>query len=467
MKNIFYLALAVLLLAGCKKFDDDINIDPNLPSQASGTQLIANAQLFLPGLSSSPQGEFMAQFLAETQYPGASTYPEGETSFYGLYQGPLMNLEAVLTAKNLTTLDGPIANQIAVAKILKAYFFWHITDRWGDVPFTEALKGSADFTPKYDTQEFIYDSLFKMLESASNMIVTGNITNDIMYKGDMTKWKKLANSIRLLMALRLSEVAPAKGQTEFNNALTAGVMTSNADNFVFNHLADANNQNYWYAEIVTRNREWWALTKTLVNYMTATTDPRLPVYGRKTTNGGIYAGMDFGTTTGVPNTTTVSLLGSALYAQNAPVYLVTYAQVLFARAEAAKRGWIAGADATAKTNYESGIEQSLRQWRNNDTTGLGVLKANPAVLYDPAKAIEQIATQRYIHLFMHGYEAWAEWRRTGYPAFLIEPAGRAVPNRNSYPSNENFNNHDNYMEAIVRQWGGQNSIYGKVWWDKP
>jgi hypothetical protein len=467
MKNIFYLLLATVLFTGCRKFDNDINVDPNLPSQASGTQLIANAQLFLPSLSSSPQGEFMAQYLAETQYPGASQYPEGETSFYGLYQGPLMNLEAVLTAKNLTTLDGPIANQLAVAKILKAYFFWHITDRWGDVPFTEALKGSEDFTPKYDTQEFIYDSLFKMLESANNMIVTGNITNDIIYKGDMTKWKKLANSIRLLMALRLSEVAPVKAAAEFNNALTAGIMTSNADNFVFNHLADANNQNYWYAEIVTRNREWWALTKTLVNYMSSTNDPRLPVYGRKTTNGGIYAGMDFGTTVGVPNTTTVSLLGTALYAQNAPVSLVTYAQLLFARAEAAKRGWIAGGDATAKTNYESAIEQSFRQWRNNDTTGLGVMKASPAVLYDPAKAIEQISTQRYIHLFMHGYEAWAEWRRTGYPNFLVQPGGRAVPNRNSYPSNENFANTANYLEAITRQWGGQNSIYGKVWWDKP
>ena len=467
MKNIFYLVLATIALSGCKKFDEDINVDPNLPSTASGTQLIANAQLFLPGLSSSPQGEYMAQFLAETQYPGASQYPEGETSFYGLYQGPLMNLEAVLTAKELSTVEGSIANQIAVAKILKAYFMWHITDRWGDVPFTEALKGNENFNPRYDEQEFIYDSLFKMLESASNMIETGTITNDIMYKGDMTKWKKLANSIRMLMALRLSEVDPTKASTEFNKALTAGVMTTNADNLVFAHLNDANNQNYWYNEIVVRVREWWALSKTLVNYMQPANDPRLPVYGRKTVTGGIYAGLDFGTTVGIPNVTTVSLLGTELYKQNSPVALVTNAQLLFAKAEAAKRGWITGGDATAKTHYESAMEQSLRQWRNNDTTGLGLMKASADITYDPAKAIEQIATQRYIHLFMHGYEAWAEWRRTGFPNFLVQPAGRAVPNRNSYPSNEQFNNTANFMEALTRQWGGQNSIYGKVWWDKP
>ena len=117
-------------MAGCNKFADDINVNPNLPSQASGAQLIGNSTYFLPGLSSSPQGEFHAQYLAETQYPGASLYPDGGTSFYSLYYGPLINLEKVLTSE-LTPAEGPIANQRAVAKILKAYFMWHITDRWG------------------------------------------------------------------------------------------------------------------------------------------------------------------------------------------------------------------------------------------------------------------------------------------------------------------------------------------------
>jgi hypothetical protein len=465
MKSLYILLFTAFFLGSCNKFDDDINIDPNLPSQASGTQLIANAQLFLPGLSSSPQGEFMAQYLAETQYPGASQYPEGETSFYGLYQGPLMNLQAVLDAKNLSATEGPVANQLAVAKILKAYFFWHITDRWGDVPYTEALSGEKNFKPKYDTQESIYNSLFGLLEEASNQIVAGSITNDIMYKGDMTKWKKLANTIRLLMALRLSEVNPTKGAAEFNKALEAGIMTSNADNFVFAHLADANNQNYWYGQIKNQNREWWALTKTLVNYMKPLNDPRLPVYGRKATTGGDYVGLDFGTTVGIPNTTTVSLLGAALFEQNAPVQLVTYAQALFAKAEAAKRGWITGGDVVAKTNYDLAIEQSVRQWTGG-TTGLAAMMADPEVAYNPARALEQIGNQRYIHLFMHGYEAWAEWRRTGFPKNLVAPGGRAVPNRNSYPSSEKFNNTENYQEAIQRQWAGQDNIYGKVWWDK-
>ncbi|HEY0731182.1 MAG TPA: SusD/RagB family nutrient-binding outer membrane lipoprotein, partial [Chitinophagaceae bacterium] len=146
-----------------------------------------------------------------------------------------------------------------------------------------------------------------------------------------------------------------------------------------------------------------------------------------------------------------------------PVYLVTYAQALFAKAEAAKLGWIPGGDVEAKINYDLAIEQSFRQWTGG-TTGLSTYMLEPAVVYNPATALEQIAMQRYVHLFMHGYEAWAEWRRTGFPANLVKPVGRDVPTRLGYPDNEAFNNAENYMDALSRL-GGSNSQYGKVWWD--
>jgi hypothetical protein len=466
MKKIYIALLGGAFIAGCNKFDADINVNPNLPSKASGIQLINNAILSLPGLSSSPQAEFHAQYLAETQYVGGSLYPDGGTNFYSLYQGPLINLEKVLTSE-LTPADGPIANQRAVAKILKAYYFWHITDRWGDVPFTEALQGADNFTPKYDKQEAIYDSIFKWLSEANAMIVPGDVANEIMYgtAGNIAKWKKFGNTVHLLAALRLSEVNATKANAEFNKALTAGVMVANTDNFVFKHLANAANQSYWYDEVVNKGREWWALTETLVDYMNPANDPRLPIYGKKN-NANIYKGLTFGTTVGIPNTTGVSLLGTAIYAQSAPVYLVTYAQVLFAKAEAAKRGWIPGGDAEAKANYDLAIEQSVRQWTGG-TTGLAAFMTATGIPYDPVTAMQQIAMQRWVHLFMHGYEAWAEWRRTGYPNNLVSPGGKAVPNRHSYPPNEVFNNGENYTEAIQSQFGGQDNLYGKVWWDKP
>ncbi|MEJ7780805.1 MAG: SusD/RagB family nutrient-binding outer membrane lipoprotein [Daejeonella sp.] len=463
-KTYITLLICSLGFAGCNKFDDEINTDPNRPSQASGTQLIANAELSLSGLSSVPAAQFMAQYLSETQYPVGSLYPDGGTSFYGLYQGPLMNLETVLKSTTLSANEGLVVNQQAVAKILKAYYMWHITDRWGDVPYTEALKGVDDFKPAYDTQQSIYNSLFALLDEANAGIATGTISNDIVYGGDMTKWKKLGNTIRLLMALRLSQVDAAKGNAEFNKALTAGIMTSNADNMVFKHLADAANQSYWFGQVVNQNREWWALTDNLVNMLKPVSDPRLAVYGKPTKKDASFTGLRFGTEVGM-NVTDFSLLGAAIHAQAQQIHLVTYAQTLFARAEAAKLGWIAGGDVTAKTNYDAAIQASVLQW-TGVTTGAAALITQPGVVYSPATALEQIGNQRYIHLFMNGYEAWAEWRRTGFPSNLITPKGKAIPTRNAYPPNETFTNKDNYTAAVTRALGGKDDLYGKVWWDK-
>lgn len=459
MKNLFIsiTLIALTIFSSCDLVEfNNINNNPNQPSDADAPQLIANAMLSLPGLSSSPNAQFMAQYLAETQYVDASLYPEGGTSFYGWYQGPLVNLK---TAEEVATTE----NQEAVARILKAYIFWNITDRWGDIPYSEALQGTEEFTPVYDTQESIYEDLFAELKAAADQIdISGTLSNDIIYEGDMNKWVKLSNSIRLIMALRLSEVNATLAETEFNDALNDGVFESNEDNFMFRHLADANNQNYWYGQIVDPPiREWWALTVSLVNLMNPYNDPRLPVYGNEVRNGGGYTGLMFGEEDSI-GTEDYSLLGSDIYAQDAPVYLVTYAEILFARAEAAALNWTTE---DPVTNYNSAIENSIAQWTGDASLATAYL-AQPDIVYDAGNAVEQISTQRYIHLFMHGYQAWAEWRRTGYPDNLVQPNGNAVPLRQSYTSDEALNNTENYEEAIQRQFGGQNSIYGRLWWDQ-
>lgn len=457
MKKSFILIASILLIGACNNFDDDINTNPNEPSQASGPQLLASAMLSLPTLSSSPQAQFMAQYLAETQYVQASLYPQSSTSFYTLYQDPLINIETVLKTSKAN-------NELIVARILKAYFIWHITDRWGDIPYSEALKGNVNFTPAYDTQESIYNALFQLLDEANNTPVIGTLSSDIVYGGNMTRWKKLGNTIRLLMALRLSKVNPDKGKLEFNNALAAGVMTSNADNLAYKHLADENNWSYWYNQVEILSREWWALTKGLVDKMKPVNDPRLAVYGDPNRTNDEYVGQLFGDTQDF-DTEKYSLLGEAIRQPDSQIHLVTYAQLLFAKAEAAKLQWINGGDTEAEANYKMAIEQSLLQWTGS-SAGAAAFLAQPGIAYNTATAIEQIATQRWVHLFMHGYEAWAEWRRTGFPNNLVSPAGAAVPRRQIYVEAERFNNTTHYNEAVERQFGGQESLYGRVWWDK-
>jgi hypothetical protein len=155
--------------------------------------------------------------------------------------------------------------------------------------------------------------------------------------------------------------------------------------------------------------------------------------------------------------------------QNSPVYLVTYAQALFARAEAAKLGWITGGDATAKTNYEAAITASIGQWTGSTAT-VSAFLAQPKIVYDPANAIKQIATQRWVHLFLHGYEAWAEWRRTGFPELVAAQGANAnqIPRREAYPTIERSNNTANYNTIVAAfPYGGSDDLNARVWWDKP
>lgn len=460
MKKLTLLFIPLLVIASCDlvQFGDDLNKNPNLPSEATNSQLLANAMLYLPGLVEDPQGEYFSQFLSKTIYQSNSFYDKEATGFYGWYDGPLINVQTVIA-------NSKDSNEQAVAKILKAYFFWNLTDRWGDIPFSEALQGTKELTPKYDTQEFIYKSLFDLLESANQQINTsGTLEDDIIYNGNMAKWKKLTNSIRLIMALRLSQVDPALAKQEFTRALNAGVMESNDDNLVFRNLGNANNQSFWYGQITEPPiREWWAISEGLMGLMRPVDDPRLPVYADTTGRAAEkheYNGLPFGTE-GTINNDNYSLLGDAIHTQDAPVYMLTYAQVLFAQAEAAARNWTAG---NAAALYNKAIEASISMWTGS-TDGVAEFLAQPEIAFNSATAIQQIAVQRYVHLFMNGYEAWSEWRRLGYPQTMNKPLGREVPRRLMYSSEEKFNNTENYEEAIQRQFGGENTLYGRVWWD--
>ncbi len=471
IKEIKIVVLGIgLLFSSCKKFDSKYYNDPNNPISQSSMQLIANAEFYLPDISSSPNGVHYGQYLSLTAFTDNSRFVPTNFNFYPLLSGPIKNLdEAIQKANSLS--DGPISNQKAVAKILKAYFMWYATDRWGDLPYSEALKGQANFTPKYDKQQDIYNSLFALLDEANAEIVTtnGNVKNDIVYNGDINKWKKLGNTIHLLMALRLSKVDAVKGKAEFLKAQANGIMTANTDNLAYLHLAEQAHENYWYNSFTRLGRNWYALSNTLVNYMKPLNDPRLPIYGNLN-SASTYGGLEFGKAS--PTTADInasSLLGSSLRQQNSPVQLVTYSQALFALAEAAKLTWISGGDVQAKIHYDNAITESVKQWTGS-TTGVATFLAQTDVAYDPINALSKIGHQRWVHLFLHGYEGWSEWRRTGFPNLVVPVGinGGLMPRRDGYPTQERSNNTNNYNAAVAAfPYGGTDGLNTRVWWDKP
>ncbi|GGN01096.1 hypothetical protein GCM10010967_39340 [Dyadobacter beijingensis] len=482
MKKSWQLSIVaiaiIILLPGCGDFKD-INVNPNNPSSPSTAGLLTGALRNVGTISAQvgPAGANIApalyvQQVGDVIYIEDSKYKTINFNYNGWYAGPLINLQHIIQlntdegTKVAASAFGSNANQIATARILKAYFYQWLTDRWGDIPYSEALKADGDFTPAFDKQEDIYKDLFKEWKEAVAQFDEGkNFQGDILMAGNTGKWKKFANSLRLIAALRLSKVKPELGKQEFNAALKDGVFTSAADNVQYKFLSESANENPLYSNYVVSNRKDFALSDVFVNYLKKTADPRLPFLAAKNISGE-YVGVPYGL--GGKKAQEVSLIGPLLSQQNAAVNILTYSQLLFAQAEAAVLGWTNG---DAKALYESAVKASLEQWMGSSYTeeAFKTYITQPEVAFSANTAVEKISTQRWITLFFQGTEAWSEWRRTGFPTLKPAPTtlngGSEIPRRLAYPVTENTLNHDNYQAVIARQ--GKDDHYTRVWWDKP
>jgi hypothetical protein len=474
--------IAVLSLPACDPGDfNDLNVNPNEPAEASTAALLTSAQRALTGgvitqstLLTSAYPNLYVQFLSDKQYTENSRYSTIRFDYGGLYTGPLDNLQLIielnsdpLTAPNMTP-NGSNANQIAVARILKAYIFLHITDRFGDIPYFDALQRRENFRPKFDTQQAIYDDLFKELkEAVAQMDGGATVSGDILFNGDLDQWRIFANTMRLVMALRLSKVDATKGETEFNAAMSDGVISSNDENVVFTYLNDDNNDNPWQDAFQTRLD--YAISEPFENLLSAVNDPRLAAFANKASATGTFVGMPYGLSqedAGTYANSSVSFLGNAMRQQTSPTYIYTWSQVLFSMAEAAHLGWIAGGEAAAADYYNDAIAASWEQWGVYDAVAFATYIVQPTVAYSSANAMERIGTQKWISLYLNGYEAWAEWRRIGFPELDPAPASLnpgGIPRRQAYPSFEATLNKQNYDEAVGRM--GSDDLNGRVWWD--
>jgi hypothetical protein len=475
MKNIFKISLmALLTLAGvsCSDFGD-INNDPNNTTSVAPEVLLTNALRSVSDVLGATSGIYYIQFMSETQYTDATRYSDVNFDFNGWYSGPLADLNHIieLNSNDATALDAQVsgsnANQIAVARIMKAYFFHFMTDRWGPLPYTNALQGRDNLRPAYDTQETIYmDLLNELSEAVAQMDGGAGVDGDFILGGDMDMWAVFANTLRMKMALRLSEVDPATAQAQFADAVADGVISSNDQDILYPYLAETNNQNPWFGRFITRTD--FAISSTMVDYMKPLGDPRLNVYADPAPNYGDVRGMPYGIENAgdIPNDE-ISFPGfPAVRGQDAPIAIMTYAETLFAMAEGAHRGWING---DAQQMYEDAIRASWRQWGVYDEDAFNTFIAQPEVAWDANNAIELIHNQKWVALYLQGYEAWAEWRRTGYPELDPAPvplSGQdAIPVRHGYPTTERDLNADNY-NAGVSLLGGEDGLYTPLWWDK-
>jgi Starch-binding associating with outer membrane len=473
-KSVALAAVLAITSTACDPGDfGNMNVNPNSPSTPNTAGFLTGALRNVGAMTTDMVPALYTQQFGDVTYIEESRYKTINFNYNGFYTGPLnayqniIELNTNADTKTTAAANGSNNNQIAVARIAKAYTFLWITDRWGDVPYTEALKGKADFAPAFDSQQAIYTDLFKELKEAQAQFDGGKtVVGDILFGGNATRWKKFANSLRMIMALRLSKVDPAKGKAEFAAAMADGALASNADNVTYKYLAEANNEHPLYNNYITGNRKDFAVSDVMINYLLKTNDPRISAMADKNQNLK-YAGVPYGIFPGASKAQDVSLAATSMRLQNSPANVLTYAQVLFSQAEAAKLGWISG---DAKALYESAITASMQQWLGAAATpeAIADFLKQDGIAYNDATALEQIATQKWVALFYQGNEAWAEWRRTGYPA-LTPPAkplntSGQIPRRMAYVVTEGTLNKVNYEAVVAKQ--GADTQETRMWWDK-
>lgn len=507
-KILLYLPLIALLLttSSCDKGFDELNVNPTAATALNPVFLFNNAMV-----STSFPGSILTFELPTVQQmftPNSGIVAGGNYNIDnrgptgangGIWRQYYQNVARYLVdVLNQTKTDANRTNLYNMARIWKAYTFSVLTDTYGDVPYSQAGLGylGGNVVPKYDTQESIYNDLIKELTEATAALDASKPTEagEITFGGDITKWKRFGNSLLLRVGMRLSKVNPTLAQSTVQKAVAGGLMQSNADNAVIRN--NANYTNNVGATVNSTEAANYYLTKTFVDYLKSTSDPRLQsisvrYVGAKSgpeqtaarasretaTQIGMPLGFDNGT---IPARAIQDGLASfydysqldrtRMGSQFAPCFLVTYAQTQLLLAEAAQRTWTTG---NAADFYNAGVTAHMKQLADYGTTTVVAdadiatyLTKNP---YAAAKGLELINTQYWIASFLNGPEVFANFRRSGFPALTPNPyPGKEIKgnfiNRLSYPDSEIAVNTANRQEAVSRQ--GADNLDTRVWWDK-
>ena len=471
-------AVVVLLLTGfasCKKQLSEINENPNAAENPQPDFLLTSveknsADVYWGEASNFGASELIVQHWAKIQYTDVDRYIYNSNSFTTLwstlYSNTITDLNVILQLGEAQQNN----NYKGVAHILRAWNFQLITDAFGAAPYKDAGNISEDQSPAYDSQQDIYHGIINELDSALTQLNESGpaISGDVIYNNNIAEWKKFANSLKLRIALRISDAEPALSKQLVGEVLSdkAGLISSNSETAQFVYQASPN-WNPVANNFSTRND--YRISKTIVDDLYALNDPRLPVYANLPTDTSVkkYVGVPNGLTTSDANSlglAKTSLPGSYFSAANASAVIESYSEVLFFRAEAAARGF---SNENAASLYQQAITASLNQYGITNTTVINNYLQQTSVQYDAANYKKSIGDQKWIALFGEGLEAFAEWRRLNYPVLQPAIAGvynGKIPVRFIYPSKEQTLNGDSYKQAVAAQ--GTDDLFTHLWFDK-
>ena len=513
------LAVAALVFAaGCSKSFTDYSTNSNQPLPGKvppGIVLksILNDIVVYPGGDEDKQCQY---YCSNYTYYGSNSYWSGSTSFNF---GDLNNVLAMESeARRLAGSDNNPYH--ALGLFLRAYFYVNMSEKVGDMPLTDALKGLSNPAPAYNTQKAVFMQCLNWLDSANTLLGTEISSGFLEFSGDfyykerissplgardaLIEWQKVVNSYRLRVLIELSKKSgdadlkvAQQFATIYNNPTQYPIFTSNADNlqYVYN-----SSFNYYPNNISNLGNDQLRLNlgQTLETNLANMHDLRCMVLGEPARGLG-FSDTSYSSYAGAPSGEDLSTMAAQIQAQKLsllnrnhfyagytgePTYILSYPEVCFSIAEAINRGWISGDQSQW---YQNGVKAQFAFYGIVDGANTVTLQAasgnevnytvnfkfadyfnqDTVKLKGDANDLTKILLQKYLAYARNsGYQAYYQWRRTGVPTFSTGPGngnGGVIPRRWQYPSNEISTNGTNYNAALQSQYGGKDDIFQDVW----
>ncbi len=516
MKYINKIAILIALITfsiACTDGFDDMNENPNVPKYWEISPVNLLEETLFTGIDGMLyrtwlfNGELIQYTVSGTTNNAYHRYVIGNSVMAGTWNSLYIWAANANHMRQLARLDGKKDENVeAIALTLKVFYLSNLTDIFGDIPCSEAFQSlpyyddennfveETNFFPKFDTQEDVYKQLYATLEKANALYNTGSSiktpSKDLIYGGDISKWKKFNNSLYLRLLMRLSNRSLLKmtysaDQTVemtvyekineiLNNPIVYPIFTSNDDNATIRYSGVAPYLNRFGNETEgTFNGRNAA--EQIISMMDEQNDPRISTYFIQ--RGGAWKGVASGAGSQETETDGSARLNKKVLGEfTSPYSIMKYDEVLFIFCEAAKNGVISGGDAVAAQYYNDAIYSSIKYWIGIDPNKKGITDetiANFINNYAPYDGtMENILNQKYIAMFWNGYEAWHDYRRTGYPKLNIGIGtfnNHILPKRFEYPLNTGSTNPDSYKVAVDRMksnYGGGDNMRTPIWWSR-
>lgn len=472
MKKILYLFIAAsTLLASCDKDFEEVNTSPNNSLTTDANLLLANGIVVMQNTIYNAQiggdmGLCWSQQWSKVQYNSEERYIPRRALMNALWDNLYADVIGELKSAYEIAGENGNTNLQAAALVLQANAFQILTDTFGPVPFNEVGDPTNFPKPTFDSQEVVYDGILALLTEAESLFASGNgeitSTADLIYGGDVTKWRRFCASLKLKVLMRISGKRDVSGEVQalVNSGL---LMSSNSDSAQLTYTSSQPDANPIYETIVYNNRVEYKVSSILVDALTTASDPRLEIYAQVNDDDEYVGNIP-----GIENVTNFggfSSPGSFYLEPTLPGVILSYAQVEFYLAEAALEGIISGDLAQSKIHYYNGINASL-DFNEVSTADAATFTSQLGLEYgDLTTGRQKIGYQMWVSLYGQGLEAWTEWRRTKQPSLspVVDAAISEIPSRFYYNTNSQNYNQDNYQAAVSTLSNGD-TMLSKVWW---